>query len=163
MNLHALTRQVITSVHPDRKVRVLRSAGQTIGPDYVQRPVWQPCVEMSAQVQPVPDKTLQWLLQARSSSVWRDVYAYGALYGLDRTTERGGDLLYFDDYEWQVDQVLEDFAPGAGWTKVRVIRLRVCPLPAVGDSQPPVMDDARSDEGAWPDNQNQQEASEVVP
>ena len=158
MNLHALTRTVITAVHPDRQVRVLGSAGQTIGPDYVQRPVWRPCVEVAAQVQPVPDKTLQWLLQTRGNSIWRDVYVYGALYGLDRARERGGDLLYFDGYEWQVDQVLEDFAPGAGWTKVRVIRLRFCPPPDVDAIQPPPMDDALPDEGAWPDNH----APEVV-
>ena len=137
MNLHEFVRSAITLVNPDQSIRVLAGAGQSVGPDYIQRPVWSACAEVPAQVQPVPDKILQWLVQERRNTLWRDVYVFGPLSGLRRADESGGDLLYFEGFEWQVDQVLEGWNPTAGWTKVRVALVRACEPPDVGATMPP--------------------------
>lgn len=137
LNLHALVRGAITAVHPDAPVTVLAPAGWTVDDNYRQHPVWRPAVETLAQSQPVPDKALQFLVQQRANSRWRDFYFYGCVEGLDRTTERGGAFVYWNGGEWQVDQVLEDFAEGAGWCKVRCILLRRCAPPEEGAMEPP--------------------------
>lgn len=136
INLHALARPLITAVNPDQTVIVLPSAGYTVV-DYEQVPAWAPAVAAQAQPQPVSDKTLQWLVQQRQNSIWQDFYLSGAWEGLDRASARGGDLVYWDGYEWQVDQVLERWNPTAGWTKIRCVRLRACQPPAVGATEPP--------------------------
>lgn len=141
MNLHALVRGAITAVNPDQTVILLQSAGQAVS-DYQQRPVWQPACAVKAQVQPTPDKALQWLLQTRQDSIWRDCYLYGPVRGLERATARGGDMLYFEGFEWQVDQVLEAWSATAGWTKVRVVQVRACEPPEEGATERPEGADA---------------------
>lgn len=141
MNLHALVRGAITAVNPDQTVILLQSAGQAVS-DYQQKPVWQPACAVKAQVQPTPDKALQWLLQTRQDSIWRDCYLYGPVRGLERATARGGDMLYFEGFEWQVDQVLEAWSATAGWTKVRVVQVRACEPPDEGATERPEGADA---------------------
>lgn len=136
MNLHAVVRGVIPVVNPDQTVILLQSAGQVVE-NYQQRPAWAPAVKVKAQVQPTPDKALQWLLQTRQDSIWRDCYLYGPVRGLERATARGGDMLYFEGYEWQVDQVLEAWNATAGWTKVRAVQVRVCEAPEEGATERP--------------------------
>lgn len=142
MNLHELVRRAITAVAPDRTVYRLPSLGQTTGPDYQVLPVYGPCEAVTAQVQPVADKTPQWLVQSRQNSIWRDLYVSGLSAGLDRAEALGGDLYYFDGAEWQVDQVLEDWRAvgGPGWTKVRVCKVRAVGAPALGATTPPPQD-----------------------
>ena len=144
MNLHDIVRSSITAVNPDQTVILLQSAGQEVS-DYQQKPVWQPACAVNAQVQPTPDKALQWLLQTRQDSIWRDCYLYGPVRGLERATARGGDMLYFEGFEWQVDQVLEAWSATAGWTKVRCIQVRACPPPEEGSTARPEMRGA-----TWP-------------
>lgn len=144
MNLHEIVRGAITSVNPDQRVILLPSAGQAQGEDYTPQALWGPAVSVSAQVQPVPDKALRWLLQTRGNSIWRDCYLYGAVAGLERATARGGDMLYFEGYEWQVDQVLEAWSATAGWTKVRCIQVRTCAPPEAGAQARP------GEVSAWP-------------
>lgn len=137
MNLHDMVRNSITMVNPDQAVILLASSGQAQGADYTPQALWSPAVSASAQVQPVPDKALQWLLQTRGNSIWRDCYLYGAVTGLERATARGGDMLYFEGYEWQVDQVIEAWNATAGWTKVRCIQVRECRPPEIGATARP--------------------------
>lgn len=136
MNLHDIVRSSITAVNPDQTVILLQSAGQTVS-DYQQKPVWQPACAVKAQVQPTPDKALQWLVQTRQDSIWRDCYLYGPVRGLERATARGGDMLYFEGFEWQVGQVLEAWNKTAGWTKVRVVQVRACDPPEEGATERP--------------------------
>jgi len=90
-----------------------------------------------AQPQPVPDKTLQLLVQQRDNSIWHDFYLSGNWSGLVRAKEQGGDLVYWNGFEWLVDQVLEAWNPTAGWTKIRCIQQRATMPPAIGDTTPP--------------------------
>lgn len=143
MNLHGIVRNAITSVNPDQTVMLLQATGQQVV-SYQQQPLFAPAVAVKAQVQPVNDKALQWLLQSRQNSIWRDCYLYGAVTGLERATARGGDFLYFEGYEWQVDQVLEAWNETAGWTKVRVIQVRECAAPEAGATARP------GDTSKWP-------------
>lgn len=136
MNLHAIVRPLINLVNEDVTVVILQSAGFAVV-DYVQRPVWKPAVAVKAQAQPVADKTLQFLVQQRQNTIWHDFYLEGEWNGLRRAKEQGGDLLYWDGFEWQVDQVLERWSTGSGWTKVRCVQLRATPAPEPGATEPP--------------------------
>ena len=135
MNLHAIVRNAITAVNPDQTVILLASAGQAQGEDYTQRPLWHP---------PVPDKALQWLIQARRNGIWRDCYLYGPVTGLERATAQGGDMLYFEGFEWQVDQVIEAWNATAGWMKIRCIQVRATIPPETGATERP------GEVPAWP-------------
>lgn len=136
INLHALVRPLIAAINPDQPVIILQSAGFAVV-DFEQKPVWSPAVPVMAQPQPVPDKVLQFLAQQRGNSIWHDFYLSGEWNGLRRATEQGGDLLYWNGFEWQVDQVLEAWAPTVGWTKVRCVQVRACEPPDAGATQPP--------------------------
>lgn len=136
LNMHAMTRSVITGINPDVEVTILRSAGWEVNAQYEQVPTWAPPVKVKAQIQPVPDKVLQFLLMQRQNSIWRDVYLDGDWTALRRATEQGGDLLYWDDYEWQVDQILEGWAPTVGWTKLRCVQVRKWPAPELPEPSP---------------------------
>lgn len=137
MNLHELVRPLVGIVNPFQPIVILVSVGFTVNAQYEQVPAWAPALSVPAQVQPVPDKTLQWLLQTRKNSIWRDCYLYGPVTGLERATARGGDMLYFEGVEWQVDQVLEAWNATAGWTKVRCIQVRACEAPEIGATERP--------------------------
>lgn len=142
INLHAVTRPVIRAVNPDQAVVILASAGWSVDDVYRQRPIWRPAVRLMAQVQPVPDKTLQFLVQQRDNTIWRDFYLPGDWSALVRADERGGDLIYWDGYEWQADQVVEGWSPTVGWTKLRCVRVRACPPPKAGAVEPPAAGEA---------------------
>lgn len=137
INLHALVRPVITAVNPDQPVIILACIGQDVDGAYHPQPLYAPAAEAMAQPQPVPDKTLQVLVQQRENSVWHDFYLGGDWNGLNRAREQGGDLLYWDGFEWLVDQVLERWNPTAGWTKIRCVQQRVTLPPAMGETAPP--------------------------
>ena len=136
MNLHQLVRGAINSVSPDQPVIILASLGYVVEA-YRQTPKWAPAVQVMAQLQPVSDKVLQWLNNARENAIWRDAYLFGGVNGLNRAIAVGGDLLYFEGYEWQVDQVLEDWDSVAGWSKVRCVQVRACEPPALGSTERP--------------------------
>lgn len=144
MNLHAIVRNAITTVNPDQTVILLTSDGQRQGSDYMPVALWRPAVSVPAQLQPVPDKALQWLLQTRQNTIWRDCYLYGPVTGLERATESGGDMLYFEGYEWQVDQVLEAWNATAGWVKIRCVQVRATIPPEIGATERP------GEAPAWP-------------
>jgi len=137
INLLALTRSAIAAVNPDQPVVILACVGQDVDGVYDPEPVYLPAVMVPAQSQPVPDKTLQLLVQQRDNSIWHDFYLSGNWSGLVRAQEKGGDLLYWNGFEWLVDQVLEAWNPTAGWTKIRCIQQRATVPPAIGDTTPP--------------------------
>lgn len=136
MNLHDMVRTAITGVNPDQTIMLLQSAGQKVV-NYSQVAIYEPAVEVRAQVQPVSDKALTWLQFSRQSTSWRDCYLYGRVSGLERATAKGGDFLYFEGYEWEVDQVLEAWDATADWTKVRVVLIRQCEPPEAGATERP--------------------------
>lgn len=133
LNLHALARPFVTMVNPEVTVIILESAGFAVV-DYEQRPAWRPAVAVQAQAQPVADKTLQFLVQQRQNTIWHDFYLPGEWHGLNRAQGKGGDLLYWAGFEWQVDQVLERWP---GWCKVRCVQLRAAEPPEIGATEPP--------------------------
>ncbi len=136
LTLHALVRGAITSVNPDQSVIILQSDGFDVA-DYEQRPKWKEAVSVKAQCQPVADKTIQLLNQQRQNSIWWDFYLEGDWNSLMRSKEKSGDLLYWNGFEWQVDQVLEAWAPTVGWTKLRCIQVRQSETPELGSTEPP--------------------------
>lgn len=144
MNLHDVVRGAITAVNPDQKVIWLASTGQSVDENYTQIPTWAPAVEVTAQIQPVPDSSLQWLQQTRQNGIWRNCYLNGAVNGLERATAKGGDMLYFEGYEWQVDQVSGAWDATAGWSKVLVVQIRAVAPPAIGATERP------GEDSEWP-------------
>ena len=125
MNLHELVRPLVGIVNPFQPIVILVSVGFTVNAQYEQ----------------VPDKALQFLAQQRQNTIWHDFYLSGDWSALDRPAEQGGDLVYWDGAEWQVDQVLERWNPTAGWTKIRCVKLRETAPPEIGATEPPKGED----------------------
>ena len=136
LNLHSMVRGAINAVNPDQPVAILQSDGFEVV-NFEQRPRWKPAIIVMAQAQPVADKTIQLLNQQRQNSIWWDFYLPGNWNGLRRPDEKGGDLLYWNGFEWQVDQILEAWAPTVGWTKLRCVQIRLSPMPEAGAKKPP--------------------------
>jgi hypothetical protein len=131
MNLHALVRGVIPLVNPDQEAVILRSAGYTVDDTGRQEPQYAAPVTARAQVQPVPETVLQHVEGYNQGSIYRHMYLAGDWSGLDRATGQGGDLVYWDGFEWLVDQVVEGWNPTAGWTLIRVVQQRAAEPPEV--------------------------------
>lgn len=136
MNLHDVVRGVIPLVNPDQPIIILEPSGWRVV-NYEQVPSYAPAVQVMAQAQPVSDKALQFLNQQRQNSIWIDFYLNGEWKNLQRADQSGGALVYWDAYEWQVDQVLEHWTPTVGWTKIRCVQIRRTEPPEIGDTEPP--------------------------
>lgn len=129
MNLYALVRAAIRTVNPDSTVIVRQSSGYSVDAGYNQVPDYLPPVAVQAQVQPVPETLLQHVQNVNENSLYRHMYLSGNWSALARAEGKGGDLVYWNGFEWLVEQVVEAWNPTAGWTLVRVVQQQSAPAP----------------------------------
>ncbi len=129
MNLNKLVRSAISSVNPDVTVTILRSAGFIEDEAGNQIPQYLPPVSTIAQIQPINSEERQVAERLNQSRIYRNAYLNGNWTGLQRSTESGGDLIYWDGFEWWIDDVPEAWNPTAGWTCVRIIQQKVADPP----------------------------------
>ena len=131
INVRAIVRSGINTINPDISIVVLQSDGFEVVPGGIQEPQYLDAVSATAQVQPVPSEELQHINNYNASSVYYDLYIDGDWSGLNRADEKGGDLIYFDGFEWLVLSRPEAFSISSNWTKVRVIQQRKTMAPVV--------------------------------
>lgn len=131
MNLHNLVRGAISAVNPDVTVVILRSNGFVEDEAGQQVPQYLPPVSVTAQIQPLNSEERQSVERLNQSRVYRNAYLNGDWSGLKRSTEQGGDLVYWNGYEWWIDDVPEAWNPTAGWTCVRLVQQRLAEPPEV--------------------------------
>jgi len=124
MNLHALVRGAINAVNPDSLGVIRRNAGTySTAPDGTQVPDYLPDVpDVVMQVQPLSGRDLKQAEALNLTTLDLAVYVNGEVTGVDRTTARGGDLIYVHGAWWLVTAVLEAWSPTAGWTKAGVTK-----------------------------------------
>ena len=131
MNLHSIVRGAICAVNPDVTVIIRRSNGFIEDEAGQQIPQYLPTVSVTAQIQPINSEERRSVERLNQSRIYRNAYLDGDWTGLKRSTEQGGDLVYWDGYEWWIDDVPEAWDPTAGWTCIRIVQQRLADPPEV--------------------------------
>lgn len=121
MNLHSIVGPLIGSVNPNIQISVRVSTGSAIAADGTRTPTYADPVTVMAQMQPLTWRDIQQLDGLNLQGTRRAIYINGAVEGLVRSTNQGGDLITLPDRSvWLVAQILEGFDPTAGWTKAAI-------------------------------------------
>jgi hypothetical protein len=119
MNLNALAAGMLGIVNPQVLGTVFISTGYTTGRGGVRAPKYDKFERVKMSVQALSAKELQHLDSLGIQNVSRAVYINGALDGVRRLKNKGGDMLAVCGSNWLVVQVLEAWDT-AGWCKVAV-------------------------------------------
>lgn len=120
-------------MNPDISIVILQSNGFTVLPGGIQVPGYLPAIYATAQLQPIPSEELKHINNYNASSVYYDLYIDGDWHSLNRADEKGGDLIYFDGFEWLVISRPEAYSLTSNWTKVRVIQQKSATAPLLGN------------------------------
>lgn len=123
LNLHAITRPIITYVHPDEIVTIYFANGQ-INQNGIITPIYNEPIDVPAQVQNVGEAVLFHSGKVGESNTTRNFYLYAngdiPPAGLIRQLHRGGDFIKrFDDTFWLIYATPEEFSVNTQWVCVR--------------------------------------------
>lgn len=129
MNIRKIANAYTRRVNKNVTVIIRCSNGFVEDESGRQIPQYLPPVSVLAQIQPVNSEERQSVERLNQSRIYRHVYLNGDWRGLQRSTEKGGDLLYWDGYEWWIDDVPESWSATSGWTLVRIIQKRLAEPP----------------------------------
>ncbi len=126
-----IIRSGIQSINPDTPIVIVRIQGYTVAADGGQVPnELTPEPEM-AQIQPIQTSDLEHINNYNSAKKYEDLWIEGNWNALNRAEETGGDLIYYDGFEWLVHSIPEKWARGSNWTRVRVIQQKLATAPDV--------------------------------
>lgn len=117
MDLRSIANSVSSTVNPNRTVTLLKSTGFSIGSGRKQVPTYAAPVTGPAQIQALDGKDLKQLDGLNIQGTIRAIYMRGALAGVIRANEIGGDLIQFDNQNWLVVKILESWPD---WTKAAI-------------------------------------------
>lgn len=121
MNLHSYVAGAIGAVNPQISVTVQVSTGNVKNADFTLTPTYADPVTVLAQVQPLTYRDIQQIDGLNLQGTRKAIYLNGAINGLVRPQNDGGDLITFPDGSvWLVALVLEGFDLTAGWTKCAI-------------------------------------------
>lgn len=131
MNLHGIVAGAISAVNPMIRATIKRSTGSKVNAAGVRVPQYSyPCGDYSMlQVQSLTFGDIQQLDGLNIQGTRRAIYAYGAISGIIRVGEKGGDLVVFDPGAlaegdvWLCAHVLEQWNDGArdsAWCKIAI-------------------------------------------
>lgn len=119
-------RGAITTVNQDVPATLRRSTGYTTLPDGTQVPAYTDIPGIPVQVQALSYMDLKNIEGLNIQNAKRAVYLNGAAMAVIRNLQFGGDLLIFEDgvlpesNTWLVTQSLEQWGPGAEWSKILI-------------------------------------------
>ena len=126
MNLHAVVRDQIPAVNPDRDGTWRHSTGYTTAANGSRTPTYTD-IPVQLQIQSLTGKDLHHMNMLNIQGVQRVVYMYSNVQGVVRTDQQGGDLLLFSQdiggavAIWKVVVVLETWTPDVlAWCKLGV-------------------------------------------
>ena len=118
MNLHGIAGPVIAAVNPMVSVTVRISNGYATNSDGSRTPSYQTPVTVQAQIQAMTYRDLQQVDGLNLNGTRRAIYLYGAMNGVVRVSQQGGDLITTADGNvWLTALVLEQWPD---WVKVAV-------------------------------------------
>lgn len=129
--IRGIIRSGINTINPDIDIVILQSNGFTVVPGGIQVPAYLDPISAKGQLQPVPSEELMHINNYNSSSVYYDLYIDGDFHSLNRADQKGGDLIYFDGFEWLVISRPEAYSLTSNWTKVRVVQQKASVPPVV--------------------------------
>lgn len=118
MDLRGLINGATSAVNPNETVTVLRSAGYTLGPGAKQIPAYAPPVTGPAQIQALDGNDIKQIDSLNIQGTIRAIYLRGALAGVIRPDQTGGDLIKRGGETWLVVKVLEGWPT---WTKAAIV------------------------------------------
>jgi len=120
MDLRGIANGVSGVVNANEAVSVLRSTGYTIGAGAKQIPAYAAPVSGFAQVQALDANDLKQLDGLNIQGVIKAIYLRGALAGVVRPNQTGGDIVLRNNgsEKWLVVKVLEGWT---GWTKAAIV------------------------------------------
>lgn len=127
MNLHAVVRGAITAINADVVATLRRSGGFTTLPDGTQRPEYTDVPGIIVQVQALSGDDLKQIEGLNIQGVKRVAYLNGAALAIVRNLQFGGGLFIFppgtmpEGDTWLVTQSLEQWGPGAEWSKILIV------------------------------------------
>lgn len=119
MDLRGIANGVSSTVNPNELVSVSRSTGFTVGAGGRQVPTYAAEVSGFAQVQALDGDELKQLDSLNIQGVLRAIYLRGALAGVIRPNQTGGDLVKRKNgaETWLVVKVLEQWPD---WVKAAI-------------------------------------------
>lgn len=125
VNLHAVVRGAINSLHPDVSATLYQSTGQTTDNSGQAKTKYAEGVAIKAQMQSEGTTALFHADRVGQEEVSRKFYLFSVpdlkarVAGIVRPLSRGGDMFRLEDETWWlVDGIIEDFTR-SGWANVR--------------------------------------------
>lgn len=119
MDLRGLANGVTSTVNPNVTVSVQRSTGYAIGAGARQVPTYATAVVGPANIQALDANDIKQLDGLNISGQIRAIYLRGALAGVVRPDDAGGDIVQIGSEIWLVTKVLESWPT---WTKAAIVR-----------------------------------------
>lgn len=121
MDLRGIANSVSSVVNPNTKVTLRPSTGFRMGPGAKQIPTYGTSVTGPAQIQALDYSDLKQIDGLNIQGEIRAIYLRGALAGVIRPDQKGGDLICFGFpiQTWLVVKVLESWP---SWTKACIVR-----------------------------------------
>ena len=129
MNVRGIVRSGINSINPDVSIVIVRIQGFTVGAGREQIPNKLTPEGTDAQIQPLKTSDLEHVNNYNSSKTYKYLHIDGDWNSLRRADEKGGDLIYFDGFEWMINAIPEKYR--GQWTRVIVVLQKVLEAPAV--------------------------------
>lgn len=117
MDLRGIANSVSSTVNPNTQVSVRRSTGYTLGAGARQVPTYAAGVDGPANIQALSSDDIRQLDGLNIQGTLRAIYLRGALAGVIRPDQTGGDLVTFGGQNWLVVKVLEAWPD---WTKAAI-------------------------------------------
>lgn len=122
INLHAVVRQAITTVHPDETVSLYFNVGQTNNWGEVT-PIYEGPYQVQAQIQSESDSALFHSGNVGMNTETVRAYFYQSdvspICDLSRFKERGGDMFQRADGSWWLITALPENFSSVGWILTR--------------------------------------------
>lgn len=121
VNVRAIANRATQSVNPNTSATARVFVGYTTTGSGKQQPSYAPPAPLVLQVQSISKRELEHLAKMNISGASRAAYANMQVAAVDRVTQKGGDILQFENADWLVSAVLEGWTT-AGWCKVALTR-----------------------------------------
>lgn len=118
MDLRGIANGVSSTVNPNKTVIVRRSTGFTVGTGRKQVPTYADPVTGPGQIQALDANDIKQLDGLNIQGTVRAIYLRGALAGVIRPDQTGGDTVEVDGQVWLVVKVLEGWPT---WTKAAIV------------------------------------------
>lgn len=121
LNLHAVASEVISELNSPVTAQYYASTGNTENPDGTITPTYAAAQPLVTQIQELTQRDLRHAERLNLQGQLAGVWVNGALAGVIRGSQQGGDKIVINGVTWLVVAVPEGWS-GPGWTHAIVQR-----------------------------------------